>query len=494
MIDIATFGQCRILVVGDLMLDEYVWGDVERISPEAPVQVVAVRREDHTLGGAGNVAANLVALGAKVAVAGVVGNDRHGTMLTRRFQSLGVDTAGIVAEEGRLTTRKTRIIAVNQQVLRIDRETRQAVAAATVAGIGRHLAAEIDSAQVVLVSDYGKGLLTDELLAEIIAAARLHAKPVLVDPKGLDYARYAGATLITPNRKETGLAAGIDIVDDATLARAAEKIRRQARLDQLLITCGSDGMVLFRADRPPYVIRSEARQVFDVSGAGDTVLAVLGLALAAGADLPEAATLANTAAGIVVGKVGTATVTRKELALARQPFAADHSHKFKSLTEIGDLAADMHRQGKRVVMTNGCFDFLHAGHLHLFAASRRMGDLLIVAIDDDESVRALKGPGRPVISARERVRTLCALDTVDAVVVFASRDLERLIDIVKPDVLSKGSNYAADQVVGRQRVEAHGGRVVLIPVSAGVSASAVIDSIRSSASPGRQFDAGPDDA
>ena len=480
MIDVATFDQCRLLVIGDLMLDEYVWGDVDRISPEAPVQVVAVRREDFTLGGAGNVAANLVALGAGVAVAGVVGADRHGALLTERFQHLGVDTAGVMAEDGRPTTRKTRIIAASQQVLRIDRETRRAVAPRTAAALVEWMAAEIPRVDAVLVSDYGKGLLTAELLGRVIAMAHRHAKPVLIDPKGADYTRYAGATLVTPNRKEAAQAAGIEIVDNDTLEQAGAKIMLEAGLEQLLITCGADGMALLAHGHEPRFIRSEARQVFDVSGAGDTVLAVTGLALAAGADLFQAATLANSAAGIVVGKVGTATVSSKELALAYQPPSPDQSHKHLGLKELGERVAELRRQQKRIVMTNGCFDFLHAGHLHLFAASRRLGDLLVVAIDDDESVRTLKGPGRPVISARERVRTLCALESVDLVVVFATRELERLIDIVKPDVLTKGGNYAADEVVGRQRVEAHGGRVALIPISEGVSASRVIEQIRHS--------------
>jgi D-beta-D-heptose 7-phosphate kinase/D-beta-D-heptose 1-phosphate adenosyltransferase len=478
VIDLSAFSDCRILVVGDLMLDEYVWGEVERISPEAPVQVVAVQREDHTLGGAGNVAANLVALGAQVAVAGVAGNDRHGRLLIDRFQELGIDAGGVVVEDGRQTTRKTRIIAAHQQILRIDRETHCDVRSDTLAAILGHLAEKIPSVHVVLVSDYGKGLLTPAMLQEVFAAALRHAKPVLVDPKGMDYARYAGAALITPNRKEAGLAAGIAIVDPASLATAAARIQTQAGLDRLLVTCGADGMVLFGKGRDPLVIRSEARQVFDVSGAGDTVIAVMGLALAAGADWAEAATLANTAAGIVVGKVGTAAVSRKELALALEPFRAERLHKHKGFSELGALSEEARRQGKRIVLTNGCFDFLHAGHLNLFAASRQLGDLLVVAIDDDESVRAIKGPGRPVISARERVRTLCALDAVDHVVVFASRELERLIDLLRPDILTKGGNYSPQDVVGRERVEAYGGRVVLIPTTEGLSSKAVIDSIR----------------
>ena len=478
MIDLSLFSDCRVWAVGDLMLDEYVWGEVARISPEAPVPVLAVAREEYTLGGAGNVAANLVALGARVAVAGVAGDDRHGRLLRDRFQALGVDTEAIVTEAGRPTTRKTRIIAARQQVLRIDRETPRAVGAETVAAILARLEAGMASAGAVLVSDYGKGLLTRPMLAGVMAAARRWGKPVLVDPKGDDYSRYAGATLITPNRKEAARAAGIDIVDEASLHRAAAIIQVRSGVDRLVVTCGPDGMVLFEKNRPPRAIRSEARQVFDVSGAGDTVVAVLGLALAAGADWIEAAALANAAAGIVVGKVGTATVNRKELALAMGPAGADRLDKLKDVDELEALAAEIRKRGQRIVMTNGCFDFLHAGHLNLFSASRRLGDVLLVAIDDDESVRAVKGPGRPVIGARERVRTLCALDAVDYVVVFSGGDLEKLIDRLRPDVLTKGGNYGLDGVVGRQRVEAHGGRVELIPITEGLSSRAVIESIR----------------
>jgi D-beta-D-heptose 7-phosphate kinase/D-beta-D-heptose 1-phosphate adenosyltransferase len=478
LIDLSVFSDCRIWVVGDLMLDEYVWGGVERVSPEAPVPVLAVDREDHTLGGAGNVAANLAALGARVTVAGVAGDDRHGILLRQRFQILGIDADAVVVEAGRPTTRKTRIIAGRQQVLRIDRETPRPVRTGTVAAILAKLEAGMPSAGAVLISDYGKGLLTRELLAGIIAAARRRGKPVLVDPKGEDYSRYAGATLITPNRKEAAQAAGIAITDAESLKRAAGIVQERAGVDRLVVTCGPDGMVLFEKGKEPQTIRSEARQVFDVSGAGDTVIAVLGLALAAGADWVEAAGMANAAAVIVVGKVGTATVSRMELALALVSVGTGLLEKLKDIDELEALAAEIRKRGQRIVLTNGCFDFLHAGHLNLFSASRRLGDVLVVAIDDDESVRAIKGPGRPVIGARERVRTLCALDAVDYVVVFSGKDPEKLIDRLRPDVLTKGGNYGLGDVVGRERVEAYGGRVELIPVTEGLSSRAVIDSIR----------------
>jgi D-beta-D-heptose 7-phosphate kinase/D-beta-D-heptose 1-phosphate adenosyltransferase len=308
------FNKCRLLVVGDLMIDEYVWGDVDRISPEAPVPVVSVTREDYTLGGSGNVVNNLAALGARIQVAGVTGTGPGGDIVARRFEALGVDVGGVVRDPRRPTTRKTRIIAASQQVLRIDRETVQDIAGETRKSIATYIAKAIPAVDVVLISDYGKGLLTRDLLATIIEKARQSGKPAIVDPKGLNFEKYRNAFLITPNKKEAGLAAGVEIVDQKTLDAAAAAIFKKTGAQNLLITCGKDGMALYEGTAGPTIIHSQARQVFDVSGAGDTVVAVTGLALSAGQTLQEAAALANVAAGIVVGKIGTATVSLAELA------------------------------------------------------------------------------------------------------------------------------------------------------------------------------------
>lgn len=474
--NLETFKACRILVIGDLMIDAYVWGSVDRISPEAPVQIVSVDREDFTLGGAGNVVNNLSALGATVHVAGAIGAGADGRLLLDRFAALGVDTTGIVIQADRPTTRKTRIIAANQHVLRIDRESRQAVSPETRDKLGAFIQSALPRVDVVLVSDYGKGVISPSLMTVIMAAA--NGKPVVVDPKGLDYSRYKGASLITPNRKEAGLAAGIEIRETADLDRAARRIMDTVGIARLLITCGKDGMVLFDKDALPRRIHAEARQVFDVSGAGDTVLAVLGLAMAAGADVAEAASLANIAAGIVVGKVGTATVSTEELSAALAPQADETARKLTPMADMAALAVRLRRQGRRIVLTNGCFDLIHAGHLNLFSQSRQFGDVLIVAIDDDNSVRRLKGAGRPVIGQTERIRTLCALESIDFVVVFASEDLEALIDAVRPDVLTKGSNYADAEVACRDAVERHGGRIALIPVTGDLSTTGIINSIK----------------
>ncbi|GBC62823.1 bifunctional heptose 7-phosphate kinase/heptose 1-phosphate adenyltransferase [Desulfonema ishimotonii] len=476
--DISTFEGRRVLVVGDLMIDEYVWGDVDRISPEAPVQIVNVEREEYTLGGAGNVVNNLAALGADVAVAGVIGTLADGDRMLAMFSRLSADTGGVIREPQRPTTRKTRIIASGQHVLRIDRETRQDISGATFDRLNRFIAEKMPETDVVLLSDYGKGLITPPFIEKLLETAENYGKQVIADPKGLDFTKYAGVSLLTPNRKEASLASGIEIRDRETLCRAGEKLLATTGIRNLLLTCGKDGMVLFERGKSPKTIRAEARQVYDVSGAGDTVISVFGLAVASGLAFAESAAVANTAAGIVVGKVGTATVTRQELAAALRRFPDEMSSKYKSLTEISEIVRDLKKKGRKVVLTNGCFDLLHAGHIMLFSASRQMGDALIVAIDDDASVKKIKGHGRPVIAAQERVRILSALDSVDYVVVFSTEALDQLIEIIRPDVLTKGSNYAAEAVEGHALVERLGGRVALIPVTGGTSSSDMINHIK----------------
>ena len=476
--DLAQFDQCRLLVVGDLMIDEYVWGNVERISPEAPVQVVAVNNQDYTLGGSGNVVNNLAALGANVAVLGVVGTGRDGELLLNILTQLGSDPAGIIQEAGRPTTKKTRIIAEHQQVLRIDRETKKTVSATTFDSISALAEKIIPDVDVILISDYGKGLVTRELIAKLVNLAGASGKIIIADPKGLDFSKYAGVTLLTPNRKEASLASGIEIVDQASLAAAGSLLLEKSGIDKLLITCGKDGMVFFEPGNEPFTIRTKAREVYDVSGAGDTVIAVLGLGIAAGLSFKDAVALANTAAGIVVGKVGTATVNREELAQALAQPADSAVSKHKTIKELTDLSRKLHNDRKRIVLTNGCFDLLHTGHIKLFAASKRLGDVLIVALDDDDSVRRLKGADRPVISAAERVGILSALDSVDYVVVFATHELDNVIKAIRPDILTKGSNYDSEKVQGREIVENYGGRVALVPITQDISSSQIINNIK----------------
>ncbi len=473
------FKDRKILVVGDLMLDEYLWGNVDRISPEAPVQVVAVRDESYTLGGAGNVINNLTTLGARVIAVGLTGTDAQGALLRERLDQLRVDTRGVVAEANRPTTRKTRIIAANQHVLRIDREVRQPVSNQTIATLKSFLDSTLKSADLVLISDYGKGLLTDTLLAYIILKAGGLKKKVVVDPKGLNFLKYSGATLLTPNRKEAALAAGMEIRDRdrQSIVRAAEKLKKSVDVANLLITCGKDGMALFQNGKPPHYIQAEAKQVFDVSGAGDTVLSVLGLALAADASFEDSAALANMAAGIVVGKLGTAVIHPDEIRQALRGRSGPPT-KLVGAETLSDLVHRVRQKGQRIVLTNGCFDLLHSGHIEFLAASKAKGDVLIVAIDDDESVRRIKGGGRPLIPADLRVRVLSAIDSIDHVIVFSSDKLEQLIQVIRPDVLTKGDNFAAEQVSGARLVKNLGGEVVLVPVAGEVSSAQIIDMIK----------------
>jgi D-beta-D-heptose 7-phosphate kinase/D-beta-D-heptose 1-phosphate adenosyltransferase len=332
---------------------------------------------------------------------------------------------------------------------------------------------------VVLISDYGKGLITKNLLSKVTASAKMHKKMIIVDPKGLDFSKYSGVSLLTPNKKEAALAAGVEINNESSLEKAANIILETVDLDHLLITCGKDGMAFFEKNKAPYRVRAEARQVFDVSGAGDTVLAVLGVAIASGTSIKHSVAIANTAAGIVVGKVGTATVSKQELLSAIKTENHGLPAKYKDFSELPALIKDLKNKEKQLILTNGCFDLLHTGHIMLFSASKQLGDILIVAIDDDESVKTLKGQGRPVIKAKERCRILSALDAVDYVVVFSSHELKKLIEIIQPDVLTKGSNYTSKEVFGRELVEKYGGRVELIPVIENISSTSIINNIKS---------------
>lgn len=475
---LSRFKDCRILVIGDLMIDEYLWGQTERISPEAPVQVVEVRREEFVLGGAGNVANNLAALGAKAVITGVIGTADDGKRLLELFDDLGVDARGVIPEPGRRTTRKTRVIASNQHVVRIDRETRRHISDNTLDKLGDFVESVVQDMDAVLISDYDKGLLTPSLLNRIISACRSAEKPVIVDPKGLDFSRYKGATLITPNKKEASLASGVVILGEDTLARAAQSLMETTASDRILITRSQEGMVYFERNGYSRKIDARARQVYDVSGAGDTVLSLLGLSVAAGASWEQATVLANAAAGVVVGKVGTATLTLGELEVAMAAAAGGVILKERKTADLQNLVQEVRRSGRKIVLTNGCFDLLHAGHIKLFATAKALGDFLIVAIDDDASVRKVKGSGRPVIGERERIRILSALDSVDAVVVFSTEKLEDLIDKVRPDTLVKGDNYLPEEIVGVDLVEKHGGKLVLIPMDEGHSSAKIIASIR----------------
>jgi D-beta-D-heptose 7-phosphate kinase / D-beta-D-heptose 1-phosphate adenosyltransferase len=469
--------RLKVLVIGDLMLDEYVWGKAERISPEAPVQVVEVTRDELRLGGAGNVCNNLAALGVQVEVASVLGDDADGRLLRQLLAGRGIGTAGIVLAAGRTTSRKTRVLASSQQIVRIDRETRTLINAEQEDRLLDAVRAAAPACHAILVSDYLKGVLSDTLLQALVALGRERDIPVVIDPKGSDYRKYRGATALTPNRKEAQAASGIAIVDAASLQQAGRKLCADLDLAALVLTRSEEGMSLFFRDGREAHLPTEAREVFDVSGAGDTVLALIGVGLAAGLPLDEAARLSNLAAGIVVGKVGTSTVTAEEILEAAGRQHPDADRKLHERQALARLLAGRRAKGETVVFTNGCFDLLHVGHVKYLQAARQLGDLLVLGLNSDASIRRLKGPKRPLIGQDERAHILAALDCIDYVVIFDEDTPLDLIAALRPDILVKGADYTPDGVVGKDLVESWGGRVELIDLVEGRSTSSIVDKI-----------------
>jgi D-beta-D-heptose 7-phosphate kinase/D-beta-D-heptose 1-phosphate adenosyltransferase len=469
--------ELKALVIGDLMLDEYLWGKTDRISPEAPVQVVDVMREDLRLGGAGNVVNNLVALGCSVAVCSVIGVDDNGAYLKQLFSQMGVATDGLFDDTDRLTGKKTRVMAAHQQIVRIDRESKDALQSAIEAKLIAWSRAHAGNYDVLVVSDYLKGVLTPALLAAVINMGKEANIPVVIDPKGSDYSKYAGATILTPNRKEAEQACGIAIHDETSLTAAAEKLLQSLHLSALLITRSEAGMSLFRPELPPLHIPTVAREVYDVTGAGDTVLAVLSLGLASGLSVDDSAKLANTAAGIVVGKLGTSTLTAVEILDEIGREHRDSNNKIKNLDVLAGIIAAEKTRGKRIVFTNGCFDLLHVGHVKYLQKARSFGDILILGLNSDASIKRLKGDKRPLIAEGERAHILAALDCIDYVVIFDEDTPLHLIATLQPSILVKGGDYTLDGVVGREIVEAAGGRVELVQFVDGKSTTNIIGKI-----------------
>jgi D-beta-D-heptose 7-phosphate kinase/D-beta-D-heptose 1-phosphate adenosyltransferase len=459
-------GAVKCLVMGDLMLDEYLWGKTERISPEAPVLVVDVLREELRLGGAGNVVNSLRALGAQVAVCSVVGQDANGEALLAALQRQEAATDAVFLDTARRTSRKTRVVASNQQIVRIDRESRTAIPREQEERVCEWIAAHAGQFSVILMSDYNKGVLTQRAIEATIAAAAKAGVPVLVDPKGADFARYHGATILTPNRKEAETASGVAIRDEASLSQAAELIMETAGLEHLLITRSEEGMSLFTRHGAAVHIPTVAREVFDVSGAGDTVLATLAVGMASGLAMAEAAGLANVAAGIAVGKLGTSTVAPAEIINAVALSHSDSESKIKNRDVLPAIIEAEKASGKRIVFTNGCFDLLHAGHVKY-----------LLGLNSDASVRRLKGPKRPLIGEEERAHILAALDCIDYVVIFDEDTPLELITALKPHILAKGGDYTADGVVGKEVVEAYGGRVELVSFVDGKSTTNIIERV-----------------
>jgi D-beta-D-heptose 7-phosphate kinase/D-beta-D-heptose 1-phosphate adenosyltransferase len=480
------FSGATILCLGDVMLDRFAYCEAERISPEAPVPVLLLKRTQSMLGGAGNVARNIAALGGKAVLMGLLGHDAAGS----EVQALIAQTPGLtdrhVASAHRPTVCKTRYLAGHQQLVRIDEEETHDLAPEEEAALIAAAERAIPEVDAVVLSDYGKSVLGANVIGAAIARARGLGIPVYVDPKSDDFARYRGATCVTPNLKELALAARMPVATDAEIIAAATKIMRESGAEAILATRSEKGMVLVEAAGGVHLESARAREVYDVSGAGDTVIAVLALACASGYQLPQAMRLANTAAGIVVSKLGTATVELDELMLELSREVRDkewHHAKYYSAAEAETLVRRWKSRGLSVGFTNGCFDIVHAGHVALLAAARAQCDRLIVALNSDPGVERLKGKGRPVNGLADRSAVIAAVESVDAVISFDEDTPLELIARLKPDVLVKGGDYTIEGVVGAAEVEAAGGRVVLVDLIDGRSTTRLIDAIRASHSP-----------
>lgn len=465
------FDQAPVLVVGDVMLDRYWHGAASRISPEAPVPVVNVAQIEDRPGGAANVALNIAALGARAVLVGVTGEDEAAESLRDSLAAAGVKSHfQQIAEQPTIV--KLRVMSRHQQLLRLDFE--EAFDTDTQALL-EQVESLLDEVKVLVLSDYGKGALRNH--QALIQAARRRGIPVLADPKGKDFSVYRGTTLITPNLSEFEMIVG-HCEDEADLVRRGARLMRELDLGALLVTRGEHGMTLLRPEHAPLHLPARAREVFDVTGAGDTVISTLAASLAAGEELPAAVALANLAAGIVVGKLGTAAISAPELRRAVQREEGSERGAL-SLEQLLLAVEDARAHGEKIVFTNGCFDILHAGHVTYLEQARAQGDRLILAINDDASVSRLKGPGRPINAVDRRMAVLAGLEAVDWVVSFSEDTPERLLKQVQPDVLVKGGDYSIDQVVGADIVKAYGGEVRVLGLVENSSTSAIVEKIRS---------------
>lgn len=469
--EIPPFQQARILVVGDVMLDRYWHGKATRVSPEAPVPVVAVGNQEERPGGAGNVALNIAALGSAASVVGVIGNDENGEHLKSRLNAAGVYCDFLVSED-KPTITKLRVISQHQQLIRLDFE--QPFLAQELDSLQGRVEKLIGDAQALVLSDYGKGALTN--VAQIIALGRTKNIPIIVDPKGSDFEKYRGATLITPNLSEFETVVGHCHNED-TLVAKGKGLLQQLELQALLITRGENGMTLLRPDAPELHLPARAQEVFDVTGAGDTVVSVLAAALAAGDSLAESTALANLAAGLVVGKLGTAAISAPELrraTLREQGSGRGVMSSDQLLIAVQDARA----HGESIVFTNGCFDIIHAGHVGYLTQARKLGDRLVVAINDDDSVHSLKGAGRPINPLERRMAVLAGLEAVDWVVSFSEDTPEPLLEKLQPEVVVKGGDYTVDEVVGAEYVNSYGGSVQVLEFLDDCSTSAIVEKLQ----------------
>jgi D-beta-D-heptose 7-phosphate kinase / D-beta-D-heptose 1-phosphate adenosyltransferase len=465
----------KVLVVGDLMIDHYLWGSCKRISPEAPVQVININDESMALGGAGNVINNLNALGAMVDVISVIGNCEISMELKGLLDNIKVSTKFLTIQKDRVTSKKSRIIASHQQVVRYDRESTDEISYESQKSILASFKKLVANYDVVLLSDYGKGVLTVKLTQSLIAIANKNNKKVLVDPKGLNYSKYKGAFLLTPNKKEASEATEINIKDDASLTKAIAKLKSECNLGVSLITLSDEGVAIY--DDKLRIYPTVAREVFEVTGAGDTILASLGFAIACKYEIDEAVKFANLAAGVVVGKIGSAIATLNEIIEYESSIKKSTSDEhIKSLDEITLLSKELKERGKKIIFTNGCFDILHSGHVRYLETAKSYGDVLILGLNSDKSVTSLKGKGRPINNQLDRAYILAAIEAVDYVVVFYEDTPYNLIKAVKPDVLVKGRDYEGIRVVGQDIVN----ELKLVKFIDGKSTSKTIKKIQNS--------------
>ena len=462
----------HILVVGDLMLDHYLWGGINRISPEAPVAVVDIDKEEVTLGGAGNVINNLITLGAKVSVASVIGEDETGSELSIILKKVGVIDQALIVQTDRISSKKSRVIASNQQIIRYDKESKNNITQDSEIKIIKAIKEHLLAYDMIVLSDYGKGVLTSSLVQNIISLANEKNIKVLVDPKGSDYSKYKGAYLLTPNKKEAIESSGINIKDDKSLQKALQWFKKEINLQKSLITLSEDGIAIL--DDEFKKIPTVAKEVFDVTGAGDTVIASLAYALSANIALDEASKFANYAAAVVVGKIGSATTSLDEIEqYEREIHQSDSSAFIKSFEEIDRIVKNAKKQNKKIVFTNGCFDILHIGHVKYLQEAKSYGDILIIGVNSDASVRELKGSMRPINTQKDRAYLLAALEAVDYVVIFKEDTPYKLIKIIQPDILVKGGDYKDKEVVGSDIAKI----VKLVDFIAGKSTTKTIEKI-----------------
>jgi len=469
-----------VLVIGDVMLDRYLMGTVSRISPEAPVPVVLLKQTEDRAGGSANVAANLSGLGLKTMIVGCIGQDEAGLTLTKMIAQSNISTDYLMLSSQRPTVAKTRVMSGNQQIVRIDNESNVSFTQTETSQLLKKIESALaQNPSIVILSDYAKGVLSDDVCKNVIARCKSLNIPVIADPKGQDYSKYQGATALTPNKKETSEACGIPMHATDALLSAAEKLKTSLQLTFLAVTRGEEGISLLDGHQHQH-IPATAKQVFDVSGAGDTVISTLAAGLINGLNPHDALQIANIAAGIVVGKVGTMPVSQAELLkVLTAEEGQSQVDKIFTLAQLVDQVKEWKTAKNKIVFTNGCFDLLHAGHVTYLEAAKKTGDKLVLGLNTDRSVSALKGPTRPVIHENDRARVLAALAAVDAVILFDEDTPLSLIQAIQPNVIAKGDDYTKDQVVGGKEVESWGGSVTLIPLVQGRSTSNIIKKLNS---------------